>query len=129
MDLSWNYENENIAHHSMNLINDMDEIHTKHILQGNPKIIPTILVEKNLGFILTRILFIWWKYARKAPIYEQILLKMTLSHTHYQSHNLLNSRQTRSFCKYLRYKLLSKITFGSTRERYKRKYKKVLNNL
>ena len=125
MDLSWNYENENIAHGPMNLINDMDESMLKQYFAAreNPKIIHYIGGEKPWIYPDANFASIWWKYARKAPIYEQILLKMTLSHTHYQSHNLLNSRQTRSFVKYLRYKLLSKITFGSTRERYKRKYK------
>ena len=125
VDLSWNYENENIAHGPMNLINDMDESLLTQYLAArvNPKVIHYIGGEKPWIYPDANFASVWWEYARKTPIYEQMLLKMTLSHTHYQSHNLLNSRQTRSFVKYLRYKLLSKITFGSTRERYKRKYK------
>ena len=125
IDLSWNYENENIAHGPMNLINDMDEPMFKQYLAAriNPKIIHYIGGEKPWIYPDANFASVWWKYARKTPFYEYILLKMTLAHTHHQSYHLLNNRRPRSFIKYLRYKLLSKITFGSTSERYKRKYK------
>lgn len=65
---------------------------------------------------------LFWQYARMTPFYEEILFrnnvptitKELLSGTYNYRKNMF---------KYYRYKVLSKITFGKTRKRYKQKRK------
>ena len=60
---------------------------------------------------------IWWGYARMTPFYEEILYKNCIIN----NIDIINYPQTKR--KYRFYKLLSKITFGKTRKRYKQKCK------
>ena len=67
---------------------------------------------------------IWWQYARKSPFYEEILfrnIKNTPSATKELLSGVYNYRK--NMFKYYRYKVLSKITFGKTRKKYKQKRK------
>lgn len=71
----------------------------------------------------------WWQYARKSPFYEIILKDFlackttSISVDSYvcksQFRQILTYKKDK--LKYLRYKILSKITFGKMREHYKRK--------
>ena len=120
IDLSWSYQNESVDQGIMTPVNYMDdEICTQYLAaRKNPKILhyfdhikPWVYPDANLTHI-------WWKYAKETPMYETILWHMrSFPHTD------MNGRNKRSIVKYLRYKLLSKITSGSTRARYKTKYK------
>lgn len=65
---------------------------------------------------------LWWVYARKSPFYEMIMhnfLRMDSKIRQGQT----NSNQTikKNRLKYIKYKLLSKITFGKMRKHYKKK--------
>lgn len=67
---------------------------------------------------------LFWKYARKSPFYEEILfrnIKNTPSATKELLSGVYNYRK--NMFKYYRYKVLSKITFGKTRKKYKQKRK------
>lgn len=77
---------------------------------------------------------IWWSYARQTPFYEEIMLRMIQHNTSMAMQisrnidlsavkNALNLGRNK--LKYWRYKLLSKITFGKKRKKYKEKRKKV----
>lgn len=64
---------------------------------------------------------IWWQYARKTPFYEEILYKNMIQI------NINNDifKLPKLRLKRLRYKIMSKITFGKTRKKYKEKAKKL----
>jgi lipopolysaccharide biosynthesis glycosyltransferase len=66
---------------------------------------------------------IWWEYARMTPFYEEILYKNLRQQqpNMYQVKNAINYKKNR--LRYWRYKILSKITFGATRKKYKGKRK------
>lgn len=68
---------------------------------------------------------IWWKYARQTPFYEEILCDLN-SHT-----GLLRTvfNYKKDKVRYLKYKLLSKITFGKTRKHYKSQKKELKTHL
>lgn len=77
---------------------------------------------------------VWWSYARQTPFYEEILLRMIQHNTSMAMQisrnvdlstikNVLNLGRNK--LKYFRYKLLSKITFGKKRKKYKEKRKKL----
>ena len=67
--------------------------------------------------------YFWWKYARKTPFYEEILARLTAFQIQQQSADLIRRvlHYRRDKMKYWRYKILSKITFGKRRKRYKQK--------
>ena len=122
IDLSWSYQNEGVDLGIMNPTNYMDDaICTQYLAaRKKPKIIhyfdhikPWVYPDANLAHI-------WWKYARETPMYETIIWHMKS----FNSRAYMNGQNKRSIIKYLRYKLLSKITFGSTSDRYKKKYKR-----
>lgn len=78
---------------------------------------------------------LWWQYARQTPFYEEILAKYISS---VQAFIPLKQMLIDSFSykknrfKYYRYKILSKITFGKMRKKYKQKRKDMkvcLNNV
>ncbi|MBO5038346.1 MAG: glycosyltransferase [Alphaproteobacteria bacterium] len=66
---------------------------------------------------------IWWKYARKSPFYEIILRDFLTGERESQFRQIFTYRKDK--LKYLRYKILSKITFGKMRKHYKRKKKEL----
>lgn len=79
---------------------------------------------------------IWWKYARKSPFYEILLRDLmqnkTIMHTNSDNGNsiLMHILTYKKYkLRYWRYKLLSKITFGKMRKRYKRKKKEMKRQL
>lgn len=85
--------------------------------------------------------YIWWQYARKTPYYEQLLLRLNQYIMDKQEKNdnavsieRMNSliirclrviHYKRNYFRYLKYKILSKITLGKTRKRYKQKRKEL----
>ena len=76
---------------------------------------------------------IWWNYARKTPFYEEILLRMmqyNLGQIN-QNNTIIKSafHYSRDKLKYWRYKLLSKITWGKKRKKYKQKRKALKSQL
>lgn len=66
----------------------------------------------------------FWKYARLTSIYEKILFNANERTVYLEKKNSKGIK-----FKYFKYRLLSKITFGSTREKYKRKKALVKNKL
>lgn len=80
---------------------------------------------------------LWWSYARKTPFYERILLKTlsTVPTAFMPDGQAGNSafgyalNYKKNYWKYLRYKILSNLTFGKRRAHYEKKrkaYKKAL---
>ena len=71
--------------------------------------------------------YLWWKYARKTPFYEEILTRLTAFQIQQQSADLLRlvMHYRRDKMKYWRYKILSKITFGKSRKKYHEKSEKL----
>ena len=65
---------------------------------------------------------IWWRYARKTPYYEEILVRLNKK-TIYEILNYeLNMRATKMvpvYLRYLRYKLMAHVTVGKKRTHYK----------
>ena len=66
---------------------------------------------------------IWWQYARQTPFYEEMLFKLNTTML------VANVERLRHKMKYLKYKILSKITFGNMRKRYQKKKKEYKNKL
>lgn len=66
---------------------------------------------------------IWWQYARLTPFYEEILFNQFSLNTMKNVNKVLNYSEKK--IRYLRYKILSKITFGKMRQHYKRKKKEI----
>ncbi len=64
---------------------------------------------------------IWWQYARQTVYYEQFILNLSAL-LNMQSMKLVFEYRKNCF-KYYRYKLLSKITFGKKRKKYREKKK------
>ncbi|MDR0408582.1 MAG: glycosyltransferase family 8 protein [Campylobacteraceae bacterium] len=71
--------------------------------------------------------YIWWQYARNTPFYEEILYKNFQQQNIDQVKDVINYNKNR--LKYWRYKILSKITFGKIRKKYKEKKKTFKNKL
>lgn len=79
--------------------------------------------------------FTWWHYARMTPFYEEILFK-NLNSQNRNANNAIDLtlvRETANYLKnkitYWRYRLLSKITFGKKRRKYKQKRKELKTRL
>ena len=77
----------------------------------------------------------WWHYARMTPFYEEILFK-NLNSQNRNANNAIDLtlvRETANYLKnkitYWRYRLLSKITFGKKRRKYKQKRKELKTRL
>lgn len=75
--------------------------------------------------------FVFWKYARQTPFYEEIIYQNAKS-----NYALLNASTvkdafnfTKNKIRYWRYKLLSKITLGNMRKHYKSKKKDLKKRL
>lgn len=62
---------------------------------------------------------IWWAYARQTPFYEDFMISLWLEIE--KQRKILRKMRV----KYMRYSLLTKITFGKLRKRYKNKKKKL----
>lgn len=62
----------------------------------------------------------WWMYARKTSFYEELLIKLFSIN----KQNNVNIKKIDTL-KYWRYKILSEITFGNMRKKYKEKKKKM----
>ena len=81
---------------------------------------------------------LWWEYARKTPFYEIFLRELyERSQKSHAISRMLSDREINCIfyrynkTKYWKYRLLSKLTFGKTRKKYKqlkRKYKDKLNS-
>ena len=79
--------------------------------------------------------YLWWHYARMTPFYEEILFK-NLNNQNRNANNAIDLtlvRETANYFKnkirYWRYRLLSKITFGKKRRKYKQKRKELKTRL
>lgn len=79
--------------------------------------------------------YLWWHYARMTPFYEEILFK-NLNSQNRNANNAIDLtlvRETANYLKnkitYWRYRLLSKITFGKKRRKYKQKRKELKTRL
>lgn len=117
----WNYE---VLDHRVKL--NANEDIRKYSSEEKKSIIhwigsnkPWVKPDKSLAYI-------WWQHARRTPYYE-IILQRTLD----QNKKVASGISKEDLCcavsyrtnvlKYWRYKLLSKITFGKTKEHYKEK--------
>lgn len=65
----------------------------------------------------------FWKYARISPFYEEILHRHVFVIDYSFVKNMIN--YSRNKIKYQKYWLISKLTFGKLRKKYKQKYKKL----
>lgn len=78
----------------------------------------------------------FWKYARQTPFYEKIIYQNLKKEIPYNTNNAIDLtlvRETANYLKnkitYWRYRLLSKITFGKKRRKYKQKRKELKTRL
>lgn len=78
----------------------------------------------------------FWKYARQTPFYEKIIYQNLKKEIPYNANNAIDLtlvRETANYLKnkitYWRYRLLSKITFGKKRRKYKQKRKELKTRL
>ena len=124
LDKTWNFEVNlptNIFYKKYKEIEDIKIIH--YLGCGKPWL-----------YLNSELAEIWWSYARQTPFYEEIMLRMIQHNTSMAMQisrnidlsavkNALNLGRNK--LKYWRYKLLSKITFGKKRKKYKEKRKKV----
>ncbi len=65
--------------------------------------------------------YLWWDVASTLPIYKELRL-------HQKEYEKIKSNEPKKISKFkkLRYNILSKITFGKMRKKYKEKYKKII---
>lgn len=128
----WNFQ-WNVKFHSINecyksmLPNDVLALYEDYDIM--PAIIHYTSHEKPWKNPYHSFANIWWQYARKSPFYEIILKDFlackttSISVDSYvcksQFRQIFTYRKDK--LRYLRYKILSKITFGKMREHYKRK--------
>ena len=95
----------------------------------NPKIIHYCSFEKPWKNPDSDMATYWWHYARMTPFYEEIIYKNTKQSQPQSQPNVSREmlgeifNYTKNRIKYWRYKLLSKITFGKKRKKYKQKRK------
>ena len=86
--------------------------------------------EPNLEYSST-----FWQYARMTSFYEEILARLVVFQIRQNSSQNYNNlipyaiNYHRDSFKYLKYKILSKITFGKMREHYKKKRKELKTRL
>lgn len=99
----------------------------------NKKIVHYNSVYKPWFFPDDYLAYLWWKYARKTPFYEEILMRLTAFQAQQQGENVDLIRRVmryrRDKIKYWRYKILSKITFGKRRKHYKQKRRELKEQL
>ena len=82
--------------------------------------------EKPWHYPYNEFSYVWWRYARKTPFYEKLLIDlMTLT----LPQKTLPSFKLKNIFKYFRYRLLSHITIGKTRQYYQEKKKKLKKRL
>ena len=137
LDAKWNYE----FHIPIWASNYKNELPVKKLTEyeqssKNPKIIHYAGATKPWQNPSLPMADIWWKYARLTPFYEEIIYK-NLSQNRNISlpqnppsllmKDVIQRRKNR--LKYYKYKLLSKITFGKVRKKYKQKKKMLKNRL
>lgn len=134
LDTAWNFPVANIAYR--NILGYMPLEFSKKYKQDkkNPYIIHYAGGIKPWLYPNEELAEIWWFYARQTPFYEEIMLRMIQHNTSMAMQisrnidlstvkNALNLGRNK--LKYWRYKILSKITFGKKRKKYKEKRKKL----
>ena len=131
----WDYDCnlENMVNANPNiLINNLyiDEMNDYILAKKNPYIIH--YAGKNKPWFNPKVKFasFWWKYARMTPFYEEIIYKNLSQNNNTPQFSNISSQfikdvalRNKNFIKYWKYKILSKITFGKKRKKYKQKRK------
>jgi lipopolysaccharide biosynthesis glycosyltransferase len=118
LDLAWNCQ-ISLASLPLNYYGD-----DKFIIHYCSHVKPWTFTSRTLDYL-------WWKYARLTPFYEEILYKnLKQQFVANQSQPVINLNQLKNAMnynknrlQYWRYKILSKITFGKRRKSYKEKRK------
>lgn len=136
LDVAWNIEwitqirSENL---NKDLSIDMYNLYSKAL--QNPKIIHYCDDIKPWREPSRPLADIWWKYARKTIFYEEVLFN-NISQTFHQidlnpiQQNLKNiAHLSKDKFLYQKYKIMSKITFGKKKKKYKEKKKKLKTHL
>lgn len=139
LDTAWNFPTENKAFKAGNLFQFMPLRFLKQYKndEKNPKIIHWAGGGKPWKDPSEDLAYLWWEYARKTPFYEEILMRLTALLGSFQTQqqggnvDLIRRimRYRRDKIKYWRYKILSKITFGKRRKRYKQKRRELKEQL
>jgi lipopolysaccharide biosynthesis glycosyltransferase len=128
--LNWNIE-WHLPIDFPNLIEEFPaELYSDYLINyTNPSIIHYCSLHKPWKEPRLALADYWWHYARMTPFYEEILYK-NIKQSQPQSQpnitremlgNIFNYTKIKH--KYWRYKILSKITFGKKRKKYKQKKK------
>ena len=110
---TWNFEINDTLLHNHEISNYVDDFENANIIHFFGSLKPWKDPSAEYAEI-------WWKYARKTPFYEEILTRLHIFH---QIHSL--NLKT----KFRRYRVLSIITFGKRRKRYKQKYCEIQKQL
>lgn len=134
----WNFHNNfSTQYNNMNSISELPEnIKTSYLeAKKNPFIIHYAGSVKPWHSPNLEYSDHWWHYARMTPFYEEILFK-NLNSRNRNANNAIDLtlvRETANYLKnkitYWRYRLLSKITFGKKRRKYKQKRKELKTRL
>ena len=133
-DYAWNYEAQLDNNETCNRWMSLKHYKT-HFNCKKPKILHYIFVDKPWKCPENPHAETWWHYARMTPFYEEILFK-NLNSRNRNANNAIDLtlvRETANYLKnkitYWRYRLLSKITFGKKRRKYKQKRKELKTRL
>ncbi|MDO5386755.1 MAG: DUF4422 domain-containing protein [Pseudomonadota bacterium] len=131
LDSSWNtITNAGLRKGKMQLL--PEKLYNKWLAdRSKPKIIHYASITKPWNAPESDLADHWWHYARMTPFYEEILFK-NLKNKSANTNNTIELtfvRETANYfknkIKYWRYRLLSKITFGKKRRKYKQKRKEL----
>lgn len=126
LDYTWNYEIDSPPFQGILKHVPARFIHLREKVKNHPNIIHYNGPQKPWHHPHNELSSVWWSYARKTPLYEKLVLDLMMS--------TLSQKDTLSFklsdiFKYVRYRLLSHITFGKRRKHYKEKKKQYQKRL
>ncbi len=126
---TWNFEiNDILLHDVKNIFNRyVDDLENANIIHFLGSLKPWKDPSAEYAYL-------WWQYARKTPFYEEILARLTAFQIQSQGGSIVDlirrvMHYRRDKIKYWRYKILSKITFGKRRKRYKQKRRELKEQL
>ncbi len=105
LDNNWNYE--------------VSDINTENLNINEAKIIHYLGSRKPWSYPELKYCYLWWNYARRSPFYE-VLMKNLLEVSIFET-ILLNLNKNKYRVKSLKYRILSKITFGKAKKHYQYK--------
>lgn len=122
LDPIWNVPTESLSSKRMNLFSYMPAQERVEYARcrENACVVHWAGGEKPWNNLQTDLADIWWKYARKTPVYELLLQTVIL-------HNMQDIK--RCYKHLFRYRFLARICWGKRKTHYLNKIKKIYNDL